>query len=188
MFRNILVSLDGSRHAEQALGEAIDIALAERSRLTLLTAVPKPSPWSCAALAVPSPMVLAGDLERESQAILRAAADRVPDSVPITTILTHRPIREALSRQLQSGRYDLLVMGCRGRGALSASTLGSVSHYALNHSRIPMLVVHNEDEAERERVGARASRVAGDVPQRAKLGRFSLPRLLQPLRRGPAQP
>jgi len=39
MFHNILVSIDGSPHADQALREAIDIALADNSRLTLLTSV-----------------------------------------------------------------------------------------------------------------------------------------------------
>ncbi len=146
MFRNILVSVDGSRHAERALSEAIDIATAHRSRLTILTAIPKPPAWTCAPMAVPAPPTLNDELERESQEILRAAASRVPQSVPVTTILTRRPIREALLREIKAGNHDLLVIGSRGRGALSASLLGSVSHYALNHCPIPMLVVHAEEE------------------------------------------
>ena len=33
-----------------------------------------------------------------------------------------------------------------GRGALSAAVLGSVSHYALNHSNVPVLIVRSEGE------------------------------------------
>ena len=53
--------------------------------------------------------------------------------------------------RIKTGDYDLLVMGSRGRGALSASVLGSVSHYALNHAQIPVLIIHTEDELERAR-------------------------------------
>jgi nucleotide-binding universal stress UspA family protein len=142
MFRNILVSVDGSVHAERALSEAIDIALADRARLTILTAIPKSPTWMCASLAVPAPPPLDRELERESQQILRAAERRVPDSVPVTTILTRRPIREAIQARIAAGNHDLLVIGSRGRGALAASLLGSVSHHALHHSPIPVLVVH----------------------------------------------
>jgi hypothetical protein len=41
-------------------------------------------------------------------------------------------------------------MGTRGRGALSAAMLGSVSHYALNHSDVPVLIVRAEEEDQPE--------------------------------------
>jgi nucleotide-binding universal stress UspA family protein len=142
MFRNILVSVDGSVHAQRALSEAIDIAVADRARLTIITAIPKSPTWMCASLAVPAPPPLDKELERESAQILRAAEQRVPKSVPVTTILTRRPIREAIQKRIRDAHHDLLVIGSRGRGALTSSLLGSVSHHALNHSPIPVLVVH----------------------------------------------
>jgi nucleotide-binding universal stress UspA family protein len=147
MFCNILVCVDGSAHAERALGEAIDLAAAERSRLTILTAVPRPPYWACNPVTAAGIEPLANELAAEAKAALQAAVDRVPDSIPVTTILTREPIREALMKRVRSGQHDLLVMGSRGRGALTASLLGSVSHYALNHSQIPVLIVHIEDEA-----------------------------------------
>ena len=148
MFRNILVAVDGSRHSERALGEAIDIASSCNGRLTVLTSIPRPPSWANTPATVAASESLASELERESTDILRDAIDRVPESVPVTKILTHEPIRTALLHRIKSADHDLLVMGSRGRGAISASLLGSVSHYALNHSPIPVLVVHDDvDEA-----------------------------------------
>jgi nucleotide-binding universal stress UspA family protein len=147
MFRNILVCVDGSAHAERALSEAIDLATAERSRLTILTAIPRPPYWACNPVTAAGVEPLAKDLADEATATLKAAVDRVPESIPLTKILTHQPIRDALMARIKSGEHDLVVMGSRGRGALTSSLLGSVSHYALNHSQVPVLIVHTADEA-----------------------------------------
>jgi nucleotide-binding universal stress UspA family protein len=147
MFRDILVCVDGSPQADQALSQAIDLATAERSRLTLLTAVPRPPYWACSPMTIAAAEPLASDLAREAQAALRAAVDRVPDSIPVTTIFSQEPIREALTRRLKTGKHDLVVMGSRGRGALTASVLGSVSHFALNHSDVPALIVNADGQA-----------------------------------------
>ncbi|HUO70538.1 MAG TPA: universal stress protein [Solirubrobacteraceae bacterium] len=148
MFRNILVAVDGSRHAERALAEAIDIAASGNGRLTILTSIPRPPSWANTPATVAACQPLATELERESTDIIRNAIDHVPDSVPVTKILTHEPIRTALMSRIKSADHDLLVMGSRGRGAVSASLLGSVSHYALHHSPIPVLVVHVEGDDE----------------------------------------
>lgn len=148
MFRNILVSLDGSPHAERALAEAIDIATFSGARLAILTAVPSPSCWAYTPASAAALQALTPELERESKEILAAAVGGVPESIPVTTIMSREPIRKALQRELTGRRHDLLVIGSRGRSALSASLLGSVSHFALNHSPIPVLVVHAESTAE----------------------------------------
>jgi nucleotide-binding universal stress UspA family protein len=147
MFRNILVCVDGSTHAARALAEAIDLADAEHSRLTILTSVPRPPYWATTPTTVAGIESLATDLEDESKNVMRAAVERVPSSIPVTKILTHEPIRDALMDQINGGHYDLVVMGSRGRGALTASFLGSVSHYALNHCHVPVLIVHIENDA-----------------------------------------
>jgi nucleotide-binding universal stress UspA family protein len=161
MFHNILVSVDGSSHAQRALEEAIDLAVLERGRLTLLTAVPRPPYWAASPVTAEGIESLAVELEREAERTLRAATDQVPPSVPVTTILSHKPIREALMERIKTGQHDLVVLGSRGRGALTASVLGSVSHFALNHSPIPVLIVHTPDEPERAQHDREAAPAAG---------------------------
>lgn len=150
MFRNILVCLDGSPQADGALSQAIDLAECQNSRLTLLTAVCRPPQWANTPMTVAGVEPLCSELQHEAEVTLRTALERVPDSIPVTTILTKDPIREALIGQIHTGHYDLVVLGTRGRGALSAAVLGSVSHYALNHCDVPVLIVRAEAEGEGE--------------------------------------
>ena len=85
----------------------------------------------------------------ETETLLRRAAEAVPDDLPVSTVLSSAPARPALLEQIKSGRHDLVVMGSRGRGAVRSLLLGSVSHFVLHHSPIPVLIVHAEvpDEA-----------------------------------------
>ncbi len=160
MFHNILVSVDGSPHADHALSEAIDMARVERSRLTLLTPVRHCPAWAYSPVSAAAAEQLTADFEREAKQAMKDAVARVPDEVPVTKVLTHKPIRQALMERVKSGQYDLLVMGSRRRGGLKASILGSVSHYALDHSPIPVLIVHTPDDELPARSKKKAARKA----------------------------
>ena len=142
MFRNILVAVDGSAHADQALSEAIDIARGSRAKLTIITAVSEPRTGMTMALAAGAAAGLGPALLREADRVLRAAADRVPDDISVTTILTEHPIRSAILTRIREGNHDLVVMGSRGRGTVRSAVLGSVSHHVLHHSPVPVLIVH----------------------------------------------
>jgi nucleotide-binding universal stress UspA family protein len=168
VFHNILVSIDGSPHSDQALREAIDIARLEKSRLTLLTSIRQCPAWAYNPVSAAAAEQLSADFEKEAQRAMCEAIERVPQDVPVTKILTHEPIRPALMRRIESGNHDLLVMGSRGRSGLTASLLGSVSHYVLNHSPIPVLIVHGEEALTSSRhvqQSRTAARSAGDGPR-----------------------
>jgi nucleotide-binding universal stress UspA family protein len=148
VFRNILVAVDGSPHADRALTEAIDIARGSRARLTIITAVAEPRTGMTMALAAGAAAGLGPALMREADRIVRAAADRVPEDISVTTILTEHPIRSAILERVEAGHHDLVVMGSRGRGTVRSAVLGSVSHHVLHHSPVPVLVVHADPPPE----------------------------------------
>jgi nucleotide-binding universal stress UspA family protein len=143
MFHNILVAVDGSADADAALAHAIDLAESEHTRLTLITAVAELPP-TVYLIAGEQAGPLSETVHREAEKVIRQARDRVPAELPVTTVLSERPIRLALIRQLKKGDYDLVVMGSRGRGAVRAALLGNASHYVLHHSSVPVLIVHAE--------------------------------------------
>jgi nucleotide-binding universal stress UspA family protein len=142
MFRNILVAIDGSADADQALAQAIDLAESEHARLTIFSAVVAPPATVYFGAAGTVAATLAHDAVVETETILREAVMRVPDGVSVSTVRSSEPPGPALINQLESGHHDLLVMGSRGRGALRSALLGSVSHHVLHHSHVPLLVVH----------------------------------------------
>ena len=97
MFHSILVAVDGSRDADEALSQAIDLAESEHTRLTLIMAVPE---VPAAASMTPGSAALIEDPRPSAEAALRAACDRVPADLPVTTILTEKPIRTALRERV----------------------------------------------------------------------------------------
>jgi nucleotide-binding universal stress UspA family protein len=142
MFHDILVAIDGSPDADEALTQAIDLADSEHARLTIFSAVVTPPAVTYVGVSGNVLADLARDSEVEAEATMKAAVDLAPDNVSVSTVLSQDPVRPGLLHQIEAGRHDLLVMGSRGRGAVRSALLGSVSHYALHHSPIPVLIVH----------------------------------------------
>ena len=144
-YRHVLVAYDGSPEAELALEHAVALAQAYRARLALVAVVPPPP-----LLAWQAP---GGDARRArrgagriSTTRLRDAADRVPDDLPLTTrLLDGDPAREIL-RAAREGEHDLIVMGSRGRGRVTAALLGSVSNHVMHDAGVPVIVVHRPHE------------------------------------------
>jgi nucleotide-binding universal stress UspA family protein len=159
MFRNILVAVDGSEEAEQALAHAIDLAECEHARLTIISCVRQPPPAAYIGGGAAAAGEAARAAEPETEAMLVEARERVPEHVSVSTLLSREPPRVAILRQIERGNHDLVVLGSRGRGALRSLLLGSVSHHVLHRSPVPVLIVQ-PDLAPRVAPAPRAPKLA----------------------------
>jgi nucleotide-binding universal stress UspA family protein len=144
MFHNILVAVDGSPSADCALGTAIDLAVALRARLTIVSVAPPVPPFAYAATL--DVVALERASVREADTLLSQAVERVPTSVSVTRILRQGQPSEQILACVGEGRHDLVVVGSRGRGRAREALLGSVAAALHHHVRVPLLIVREEDE------------------------------------------
>jgi nucleotide-binding universal stress UspA family protein len=73
-------------------------------------------------------------------ALLKSIASTLPDTVGQTAVVLGSPA-EALASFCHQEQAELLVVGSRGRGALSGALLGSVSRALAASAPVPVLVV-----------------------------------------------
>ena len=138
-FRRILVAVDGSEHAFDAVRVAARLAAALSAQLTLMTAYHAPSD----TLGEPNYSRALGEALGEAQRILedgRGVALNAGGPEPQVEWLAGQPA-ETIVETARAGGYDLVVVGTHGRGRLGAALLGSVSSAVAAHAGRPVLVV-----------------------------------------------
>jgi len=146
VFLNILAAVDGSPASLRALEQAIDIARAMNSTLTLITVAPPLSLY--VTLAGVSAETMSNELDKWAERILSEAAETVPDDVIAHRIRRSGHAGTEILKELKRGGYDLVVLGTRGRGRAEEGLLGSVNGSLHFHSRVPLLSVPDDgDEA-----------------------------------------
>jgi nucleotide-binding universal stress UspA family protein len=141
--RPIVVAVDGSPAAEQAVAVALDLASAQTAKVvfvhyspiaaTLLEAAPDRGPSPEGIEAADSVLGAAAKKGRE-----RGIAFELE-------ILDERgtsDIAASLAGIAEARGASLVVVGSRGRGPIAGAVLGSVSYGLLSLSRVPVLVAH----------------------------------------------
>jgi nucleotide-binding universal stress UspA family protein len=138
MFKSILVAWDGSEHAQRALGEAVDLARTQDGRLTLLTVAAPLLVWPGYV-----PPITEADLISSAEKILAEGEALIPEGIPVSGRAVVGDPGFELVKRAAAADHDLIVMGSRGRGAVRSAFLGSVSHFVLNHTTVPVLIIHD---------------------------------------------
>jgi nucleotide-binding universal stress UspA family protein len=156
MFRRVLVAIDGSRQAAQALSEAADLVAQTNASLTVMTCMPRAAKSKLTGgTAFGVDLADLHEAERDYQALLDRAVDGLPPDLPVTKILSRGKPADAIVAQARDGRHDLIVLGGRGHGDMHALLLGSVSHQVLHTSPTAVMIVHAPSQPSRSRAAGR---------------------------------
>jgi nucleotide-binding universal stress UspA family protein len=145
----ILVPVDFSEHAAQALRFAADLALKYRASLTILHVnelVISLAPYA------PVPSSLIDEAAAEARTLLareKAHATSLGVSLVETALIDGRAYYEIVGFAEQ-GSYDLIVMGTHGRSGFNRVMLGSVAEHVVRRAGRPVLAVPLRSAAKAE--------------------------------------
>jgi nucleotide-binding universal stress UspA family protein len=144
MFDRIVVPLDGSELAEQALPQAEELARLTGAPIHLVRVIdPTQLPWYRSLGMATDYVAVEGalrDEDRESDTYLNSVAKRLAES-GIEVDWERR--RGRTDRELIAATKpgDIIVMVSHGRGGITRVLLGSVAEELLRHASVPILLV-----------------------------------------------
>jgi nucleotide-binding universal stress UspA family protein len=143
-FNTIVVGIDGSDHAQRALSEAAELALASGGTIHLVCGVHYPSAHEVAETLrqMPEEFRNAYDAMATERDVLTAAGRYLESrGVSYDGDLFEGHPAEVIVDEAERHDADLIVIGSRGLGRATRLLRGSVSHHVANHADRSVLIV-----------------------------------------------
>jgi nucleotide-binding universal stress UspA family protein len=137
----ILVAVDGSRYTKRMLAylAAHDEWLGAHHRYTVLTVV---GPLPERATSVLDKKIVQSHYVEEAEQIFKPIrAFCAKQGVDAEFVSKVGAAGEVIADKAREGKYDLLIMGSHGQGALAKLLLGSVTSRVLANCEVPLLIV-----------------------------------------------
>jgi len=137
VYANIVVPLDTSELAEQALAHAAEIAKHFGAHVELLTVIPSPLEK---AIEGESAADTFDPRKLEAQEYLTAVAGRLADEgLSVSTTVLQGDVAEEIIEH--AAHRDLIIMCTHGRSGLGRWVYGSITDRTLRHAGVPILLV-----------------------------------------------
>jgi nucleotide-binding universal stress UspA family protein len=143
MFKQILVPLDGSTRAEQALPVAARLAHASSGSIVLVRVANFPIDYGGGYTQAPlmTEQVIETELDNVDDYLKTVATSEDLAGMSIKTeAMFGQPLQGILS-VVESRRVDLIVICSHGRTGLKRWALGSIAHGLAHQSPVPVLVL-----------------------------------------------
>jgi nucleotide-binding universal stress UspA family protein len=135
--KEIVIGTDGSAGAALAVEQGVWLAKMLGARATFVAVAREPS------LVLGEPYyqrALTADLAKARTAIADAVVFAEERDVPYETEILEGAPAEKILEVAQAHGADMIVVGCRGRGAVTGAVLGSVSSDVVHRADRPVLV------------------------------------------------
>jgi nucleotide-binding universal stress UspA family protein len=139
MIKKILLALDGSELAEQAIPAVSALAAATKAEVVLAAVVVAPERWPSSTM----PRESLGDERDYAEFYLSSIVDRLRGhGVQARTRVEAGEAAATLAATADEEGADLIAMTTHGRSGFTRWILGSVADRVLHLSRKPVLLVH----------------------------------------------
>lgn len=148
MFQRILVPLDGSQRAEQALPVAARIAHVSHGTMVLLRVVVPlktfaPYPEALWALQ----MAAETDFEQARNYVQQIASSSRLMRIPVETAVIEGPVAPTILSLVGDQKIDVIVLCSHGYTGMKHWVLGSVAEKISRHSPVPVLLLRENGPA-----------------------------------------
>lgn len=136
--KKILVPLDGSKYSLEGLHKAIILAKQFDAKITGLCVIPLTPPVTMPGLHTPFKSYMT-----DGAAKFMAEATKIAsrNGVNFQGKLIYGEASTEIAKFANDKKFDLVVIGSRGRSELKELFLGSVSNAVVHRSQVPVLVI-----------------------------------------------
>lgn len=136
--KKILVPLDGSKFSMEGLHEAILFAKQFDAKITGLCVIPLTPPVTMPGLQTPFKSYMT-----DGAAKFMAEATKIAsrNGVNFQGKLIYGEASTEITKFANDKKFDLVVIGSRGRSELKELFLGSISNAVVHRSQVPVLVI-----------------------------------------------
>ena len=143
MFKHIVVPVDGSETAMQAVDKAAELAKAFDSKITLVSVVDNYPFTGLGGDYVFGQAEYLNAAKANAQGALERAHSALAgrELVCEQSVIEDHVIHDGILNTVQTTGADLIVMGSHGRHGIEKLLLGSVTLRVLGRSPVPVLVV-----------------------------------------------
>jgi nucleotide-binding universal stress UspA family protein len=145
MFKSILLPIDGSDLSDKATATAVQFAQLNHAGIVAVTVV---QPMPLAPLGDGSVVVDSGQYATDMQAAARSHIDKVAGAasaagIPFQGVITtSTSASDEIVEAAKKFNCDIIVMASHGRTGLEKLFLGSETQKVIDHTKLPVLVLH----------------------------------------------